>query len=92
MSVDVIVPDGRAIRSTISKQEDFEITRRRQAPDDRDVQARSTSTEKAGDGAEPLRQIPRRSTSAEAARDHMRLFAIFLDDYHVRRSNSLRSA
>jgi VWFA-related protein len=42
-------------------------------------------------GAEPARAI--RSAydqESEAARDDVRLFAIFLDDYHVRRANAMR--
>lgn len=42
-------------------------------------------------GAEPARPIRSRyDEEAEAARDDVRLFVIFLDDYHVRLGNSMR--
>lgn len=43
-------------------------------------------------GADPPRQIRSEyDQEAEAARDDVRLFVIFLDDYHVRRTSALRA-
>ncbi len=46
----------------------------------------------AGPGAEPPRPIRSEyDEESEAARDDVRLFVIFLDDYHVRRGNACAS-
>ncbi len=89
--VDVIVTDRQGNPVHDLKQEDFEVT------EDGKPQAIQTFklinvSEDTGVGTDPPREV--RSTideQTEAARDDVRLFAIFLDDYHVRLENSMRS-
>jgi VWFA-related protein len=87
--VDVIVTDRQGKPVTDLSQDDFEVTE--------DGASQTIETFKLvkldgipGSDAEPARPI--RSDfdeQREAARDDVRLFAVFLDDYHVRRSNSM---
>ncbi|MBI4477822.1 MAG: VWA domain-containing protein [Acidobacteria bacterium] len=87
--VDVIVTDRDGRQVTDLTQADFEVTE--------DGKPQTIETFKmvqlGGElkpGAEPPRPI--RSSydeESEAARDDVRLFAIFLDDYHVRLSSSM---
>ena len=89
--VDVIVTDKQGNPVHDLRQEDFEVT------EDGKPQSIQTFklvnvTENAGVGSDPPREV--RNTieeQTEAARDDVRLFAIFLDDYHVRLENSMRA-
>jgi VWFA-related protein len=89
--VDVIVTDrqGNAVHNL--KQEDFEVT------EDGKPQAVQTFkliniSENSGVGSDPPREVRNSiEEQAEASRDDVRLFAFFLDDYHVRLENSMRA-
>ncbi|HKY23044.1 MAG TPA: VWA domain-containing protein [Vicinamibacterales bacterium] len=89
--VDVIVSDKQGNPVHDLRQEDFEIT------EDGKPQAIQTFklvniSENAGVGQDPPREVRNViEEQSEAARDDVRLFAIFLDDYHVRLENSMRS-
>ncbi len=89
--VDVIVTDRQGNPVHDLKQEDFEVT------EDGKPQAIQTFklinvTENSGVGSDPPRQVRNViDEQMEAARDDARLFAIFLDDYHVRLENSMRA-
>ena len=83
-------PTRTATRSPICKQSDFEVTE--------DGKPQTIETFKLikldGGTAESPNEPPRPirtdfDEETEAARDDVRLFAIFLDDYHVRRGASL---
>jgi VWFA-related protein len=89
--VDVIVTDrqGNPVHDLV--QEDFEVT------EDGKPQAIQTFklinvSDDTGVGADPPREVRNViEEQMEAARDDVRLFAIFLDDYHVRLENSMRA-
>ena len=89
--VDVIVTDRQGNPVHDLKQEDFEVT------EDGKPQAIQTFklinvSEDTGVGTDPPREVRNPiDEQTEAARDDVRLFAIFLDDYHVRLENSMRS-
>jgi VWFA-related protein len=89
--VDVIVNDKQGNPVHDLRQEDFEVT------EDGKPQAIQTFklvkvSEDAGVGSDPPREVRNAiEEQAEAARDDVRLFAIFLDDYHVRLENSMRA-
>jgi VWFA-related protein len=89
VSVDVIVTDGKGNPIDDLTQEDFEVFEDNQRQDVETFQIikidQSTATLNA-----PLSEI--RSTAdeeREAARPDVRIFAIFLDDYHVRLGTSM---
>src|SRR5688572_23593059 len=88
VSVDVTVTDRHGRPVTDLTPADFEI---REAGK---VQAIDTFKLVAADvdeSAAPLREITSFADQArEAADDRNRVFIIFLDDYHVRQSNSMR--
>ena len=89
--VDVIVTDRQGNPVHDLKQEDFEVT------EDGKPQAIQTFklinvSEDTGVGTDPPREVRNSiDEQTEAARDDVRLFAIFLDDYHVRLENSMRA-
>lgn len=89
--VDVIVTDRQGNPVHDLRQEDFEVT------EDGKPQAIQTFklvnvSENAGIGSDPPREVRNViEEQTEAARDDVRLFAIFLDDYHVRLGNSMRA-
>jgi VWFA-related protein len=89
--VDVIVNDRQGNLVHDLKQEDFEVT------EDGKPQAIQTFklinvSDDAGVGNDPPREVRNIiEEQTEAARDDVRLFAIFLDDYHVRLENSMRA-
>jgi VWFA-related protein len=89
--VDVIVTDKRGNPVHDLRQEDFEIT------EDGKPQAIQTFklvnvSENAGVGSDPPREVRNAiEEQSEASRDDVRLFAVFLDDYHVRLENSMRA-
>lgn len=89
--VDVIVTDRQGNPVHDLKQEDFEVT------EDGKPQSIQTFklinvTEDTGIGSDPPREVRNAiEEQMEAARDDVRLFAIFLDDYHVRLENSMRA-
>src|SRR5712675_1129229 len=89
--VDVIVSDKNGAVLSDLKQSDFEVT------EDGKPQAVETfKFIKLDGGTLPNPDGPPRAIrtdadeESEAARDDVRLFAIFLDDYHVRKENSIR--
>jgi VWFA-related protein len=88
VSVDVIVLDRAGKPVTDLTAAEFEVR------ESGKVQKIETfKLVQTGDGRDgpPLREILSvQDQQREAANDENRLFAIFLDDYHVRRSNSLR--
>ena len=87
--VDVIVSDKQGAAVADLQQSDFEVSE--------DGKPQTIASFKliridgnVGEGAEPARPINSDyAEESEAARDDVRLFAIFLDDYHVRRGASL---
>ena len=89
--VDVIVTDKQGNPVHDLRQEDFEVT------EDGKPQSIQTFklvnvTENAGVGSDPPREVRNViEEQTEAARDDVRLFAVFLDDYHVRLENSMRA-
>lgn len=89
--VDVIVTDKQGNPVHDLRQEDFEVT------EDGKPQAIQTFklvnvSEDTGVGTDPPREVRNViEEQTEAARDDVRLFAIFLDDYHVRLGNSMRA-
>src|SRR5688500_15802117 len=89
--VDVIVTDRQGNPVHDLKQEDFEVT------EDGKPQSIQTFklinvTDDTGLGADPPREVRNQiEEQMEAARDDVRVFAIFLDDYHVRLENSMRA-
>jgi len=89
VSVDVIVLDRAGKPVTDLKQEEFEI---RESNKVQKIETfKLVQTDDGRDGP-PLRDILSiQDQQREAANDQNRLFAIFLDDYHVRRTNSLRA-
>jgi VWFA-related protein len=87
--VDVIATDGKGQHVTDLKQEEFEVLEDN-APQtvEQFRMIKVDGTPKPGDP--PPRVIRNRDDEeTEAARDDVRIFAILLDDYHVRRSNSV---
>jgi len=89
--VDVIVNDREGNPVHNLTQEDFEVT------EDGKPQAIQTFklinvTDNSGIGSDPPREVRNViEEQMEAARDDVRLYAIFLDDYHVRLENSMRA-
>src|SRR5262245_27718435 len=89
--VDVIVTDRQGNPVSDLRQEDFEVT------EDGKPQSIQTFklvnvTENTGVGSDPPREVRNAiEEQVEAARDDVRLFAFFLDDYHVRQENSMRA-
>ncbi len=89
--VDVIVTDRQGNPVHDLKQEDFEVT------EDGKPQAIQTFklinvSDDTGVGTDPPREVRNPiDEQTEAARDDVRLVAIFLDDYHVRLENSMRA-
>jgi VWFA-related protein len=88
--VDVIISDNKGNPVADLQQSDFEISE--------DGKPQKIETFKLvkldGGTAESIKEAPREirndyDEEMEAARDDVRLFAIFLDDYHVRRGASL---
>ena len=90
--VDVIVDDKQGQPIADLKATDFDVTE-----DGKPQKVESFkfiniggSTEQQLDSSEPAREIRSDADEeAEAARDDVRIFAIFLDDYHVRLGSSL---
>ena len=87
--VDVIATDGKGQHVTDLKQEDFEVLEDNQPQSVEQFRLiKVDGNPKPGDP--PPRVIRNRDDEeTEAARDDVRIFAILLDDYHVRRSNSV---
>src|SRR5215470_9071310 len=89
--VDVIVSDRNGAGVADLKQSDFEITE-----DGKPQSVETFKFIKLDGGTLPSPDGPPRAIrtdadeESEAAKDDVRLFAIFLDDYHVRKENSLR--
>ncbi|MCX6543610.1 MAG: VWA domain-containing protein [Acidobacteria bacterium] len=88
--VDIIVTDRQGNAVTDLAQSDFEVLEDGR-PQTIDLFRLVNSNGTPGPGAEPARPIRSMyDEEAEAAREDVRLFVIFLDDYHVRLQNSLR--
>ncbi len=89
--VDVIVSDKNGANVANLKQSDFEILE-----DGKPQSVENFKFIKLDGGAIPGDDGPPRAIHSdedeqhEAARDDVRLFSIFLDDYHVRKENSIR--
>jgi VWFA-related protein len=89
--VDVIVNDRQGNPVHDLKQEDFEVTEDGKPQSIQTFKLINVS-EDTGVGADPPREVRNAiDEQVEAARDDVRLFAIFLDDYHVRLENSMRA-
>jgi VWFA-related protein len=87
--VDVIVSDRKAQPVTNLTQDDFEVLE-----DGKPVAIEQFKLIKVDGnptpGGPPPKQIRNRNDEElEAARDDVRIFVFFMDDYHVRRSNSM---
>ena len=88
--VDVIVSDRNGDAIADLKQTDFEVTE-----DGKPQSVEAFKLVKLDGGAIPTKDGPPRpirtddDEQAEAARDDVRLFAVFLDDYHVRQGTSV---
>ena len=87
--VDVIVSDRKAQPVTNLTQNDFEVLE-----DGKPVSIEQFKLIKVdgnvAPGAPPPKQIRNRNDEElEAARDDVRIFVFFMDDYHVRRGNSM---
>ncbi|MCX6539945.1 MAG: VWA domain-containing protein [Acidobacteria bacterium] len=88
--VDIIVTDRQGNAVTDLTQSDFEVLEDGK-PQAIDLFRLINSNGVPEPGAEPARPIHSMyDEEAEAARDDVRLFVIFLDDYHVRLQNSIR--
>ena len=91
--VDVIVSDKNGANVADLKQTDFEVIE-----DGKPQTVETFKFIKLDGGTMPAptarraRSAPTKTKKREAARDDVRLFAIFLDDYHVRKENSMRVA
>src|SRR5215467_12097942 len=89
--VDVIVSDKNGANVADLKQSDFEVLE-----DGKPQTVENFKFIKLDGGRVPTEDGPPRAIrndddeEREAARDDVRLFAIFLDDYHVRKENSIR--
>ena len=88
--VDVIVTDKDGNPVSDLTAADFEVQEDGK-PQVIDLFKLVNSDGNVGPGAEPPRPIRSEyDQESEAARDDVRLFVIFLDDYHVRRGNAMR--
>jgi len=88
--VDIIVTDRQGNAVTDLTQSDFEV-REDGKPQVIDLFRLINSNGEPAAGAEPARVIrTMHDEEAEAARDDVRLFVIFLDDYHVRMDSAMR--
>jgi VWFA-related protein len=89
--VDVIVNDRQGNPVHDLKQEDFEVTEDGKPQSIQTFKLINVSDD-TGVGSDPPREVRNViDEQMEAARDDVRLFAIFLDDYHVRLENSMRA-
>jgi VWFA-related protein len=90
--VDVIVSDKQGNPVGDLRQQDFEVT---EDGKPQTVQTFKLINIKDSTLVPPVEESRRIKTVAdeqmEAAKDDVRLFAVFLDDYHVRRENSMRA-
>ncbi|HEY6507094.1 MAG TPA: hypothetical protein VIY56_03725, partial [Vicinamibacterales bacterium] len=87
--VDVIVTDGKAAPITDLTEKDFEVLED-DAPQTVEQFRLIKVDGNPKPGEPPPRQLRNRDDEeVEAARDDVRVFAILLDDYHVRRANSI---
>src|ERR1700681_469671 len=88
--VDVIATDGRGRAVENLKPADFEL--REDGAPQAIEEARFIKVDKAGAaGVHPLQIQSDADERAEAARPNTRLFAFFLDEYHVSAADSLRT-
>ncbi len=88
--VDVIVTDRQGNVVTDLKQGDFDVLEDGK-PQNIELFKLVNTDGKAGPNQEPPRPITSEyAQEAEAARDDVRLFVFFLDDYHVRLGSSMR--
>ena len=89
--VDVIVTDRQGNPVHDLKQEDFEVTEDGKPQSIQTFKLINVSDD-TGIGTDPPREVRNPiEEQTEAARDDVRLFAVFLDDYHVRLENSMRA-
>jgi VWFA-related protein len=89
--VDVIVSDRNGTNIADLKQSDFEVTEDGKPQSIENFKFIKLDGGRVPNADGPARQIHTDSDEEqEAARDDVRLFAIFFDDYHVRKENSIR--
>jgi VWFA-related protein len=89
--VDVIVSDNKGNPVPDLRQEDFEVTE-----DGKPQTIQTFKLININENAKEVQQPPRQISNpiieqTEAARDDVRVLAVFLDDYHVRLENSMRA-
>ncbi len=90
--VDVIVTDKQGNPVGNLSQQDFEITEDGKPQSIQTFKLIDVKQATASAPVEPVKQIKSViDEQAEAARDDVRVFAVFLDDYHVRKENSMRA-
>jgi VWFA-related protein len=90
--VDVIVADKQGNPVGDLRQQDFDVTEDGKPQTIQTFKLINIRESATATAAEPPRQI--RSVideESEAAKEDVRLFAVFLDDYHVRKENSMRA-
>ena len=90
--VDVIVADKQGSPVADLRQQDFDVTEDGKPQTIQTFKLINIKDSAAATVAETPRQI--RSVideESEAAKEDVRLFAVFLDDYHVRKENSVRA-
>ena len=89
--VDAIVTDKQGNPVHNLTQDDFEVTEDGKPQTIQTFKLINVS-ENAGVGSDPPREVRTAiEEQTEAARDDVRIFAFFLDDYHVRLENSMRA-
>jgi VWFA-related protein len=90
--VDVIVSDKQGNPVSDLRQQDFEVS---EDGKPQTIQTFKLINVKDSSMVPPVEESRRIKTMAdeqmEAAKDDVRLFAVFLDDYHVRKENSIRA-
>jgi VWFA-related protein len=89
--VDVIVSDRQGNPVADLKQQDFELTEDGKPQAIQTFRLINVTNNATAVGAQAPREIRTLiDEQAEAAKEDTRIFAIFLDDYHVRKENSIR--
>jgi len=90
--VDVIVSDKQGNPVGDLRQQDFEVTEDGKPQAIQTFKLINIKEAAASAPVEPVHQIRNAiDEQAEAAKEDTRLFAVFLDDYHVRKENSMRA-
>jgi VWFA-related protein len=87
--VDVIVTDGKEQPVTDLKMEEFEVTEDGKPQTVSQFRLIKVDGNPAPDAPPPTQIRNRTDEELQAARDDVRIFAILLDDYHVRKENAM---